>query len=754
MTDGSLGGRTFGRYQILHKIGQGGMGEVFLAQDVPLDRRVALKMLPSSVQQNEMSRKRFLREAKLAASLDHPYICKVFEAGIIDDCAFIALEYVHGQTLAERMARGPLALADALRMGIEIAEAMDEAHRHEVIHRDLKPANIMVTHAGHVKVMDFGVAVRIAPAALAEADTITQSAVDLQAGTLIYMSPEQLRWLPLDPRSDLFSFGIVFHQMLTGLHPFKRSAALDTTSAILNDPLPSLTGLGEGLRTVVRTLLAKDPEARHPSAQALLVDLRRLQQETESRSPSAWIATAPSDTPSIAVLPFADLSEDQDQAHFSEGLSEELIFALNAIEGVRVCGRSSAFRFRATALDLRDVGRILDVRYLLEGSVRRAGTTLRVNVRLLDTTSGYQRWSERFDREAKDIFVLQDEIARCVAESLELQLGGSGGTAARDRRTNDLAAYNLYLKGRYHWNKRTGDGLRQAIEHFEQALVADPNYALAYAGLADAGILLAMHGNLPAISVCPRAKRAAERALELDDTLGAAHAALGFVLAAYDWDWQGAEREYRLAIELNPSDANARSLFGSACLMPQRRYDEAFAQLKRAVELDPLSPSINTGLGGLFHELREFDRAAAQLLKTIELDPTFYFAHFGLGRTYSMQGKHEAALDAFDRAAVISPTSVHVKSLRARELHLLGRTSEAKAILAEVLEQSTAAYVPAIGPVTMYFGFGDYDRAFEWLTRVLDEREIWAIWTNSSPFYAPFRSDPRFPPLVRRLGLG
>ena len=748
-------GGLVSRYRIVRKLGQGGMGEVYLAHDGVLDRHVALKFLLAGREADAMTGRRFLQEARLAAALDHPYICKIFETGLADGTYFIALEYIPGETLEDVMGRGPLGVAEALRIAVEIAEALEDAHRHRVVHCDLKPANIMLTTDRHVKVMDFGVATRFA----AEGEDETRTSVSTAgAGTLPYMSPEQLRRQPPEPRSDLFSFGVVLYELITGVHPFRRSTGVDTTAAILNEPAPPLTGFSDTLPALPQLfarLIAKDPGERHESARALLADLRQLQRNLAAppptRGPAAPVGVVA--LPSIAVLPFADLSEQQDQAYFGEGLSEELINALSKLGGVRVTSRSSAFRFKGTALDAREVGQLLNVSHVLEGSVRTSGSRIRVHARLVDTADGAQRWTERFDREQPDVFAIQDEISTSIVRTLEVALGAGSRDRLTRRQTQDATAYQLYLKGRYYWNKRTGESIRKGIELLEQALVADPSYALAYAGLADAFVLLAMHGNLPATTVCPKAKRAAERAIELDPALGAAHASLGVMLAAYDRDWVGAEHEFRRALALSPGDASARALFGITCLSPQCRFEEALTEILRAVELDPLSLSINTVLGGILHEREEYERAVDQYRKTIELDPGFYFAHFNLGRALARLGRHHEALAAYERALALHPASVHVRSLIAKEYCAIGRRDEALAILAEVLEQARTSHVPAIAPAMIYIGLGDTDHALEWLGRSVAGREIWAIWTASSPTYKPYHDDPRYVDLLTQLGL-
>jgi serine/threonine protein kinase/tetratricopeptide (TPR) repeat protein len=757
-------GQRLAQYQVTALIGTGGMGEVYSAIDTKLGRHVALKVLSDLANADRDRLASLEREARLLAALNHPNICTVHDIGEHRGSLFIVMEFVAGRPLSELTGQGALPLDRLVDYGLQIVDAVAHAHARNVIHRDLKSRNIIVTSEGRLKVLDFGLATMVESRPPLEAFADTSSATAYWGdrreitGTLPNMAPEILRGEGADERSDIWGIGIVLHEMATGKLPFMGETPYDLSAMILRDPLPSGTRWpSRNLRLVVERCLAKVPADRYQDAAELRTALQTL--DSPAPEPARPAAAAPrrrrQELPeaTVAVLPFTNLSGDPDQEYFGDGIAEDIITGLTKIPGLHVASRTSAFKFKGRASEIGEIRRRLKVSAVLEGSIRKADDRLRVTATLVSTSNGYQLWSEQFDTHVDSVFAIQDEISKAIVDRLRVQLVRQENTRLLESQTANLEAYRLYLRGRFNFNKRRPELLQSAIEDFEQAIVADPRFALAYAGLADTFTLLAIHGQHPPKAVFPKAIAAASRALELDPNLGAAHASRGFAKATYEWDWPGAERHFKRAIELNPGDSNARHWYAIDWLSPQGRLDDALDELLRSVALDPLSASINTSLGGLFHDRREYSRAIEQYQHTIELEPSFYFVYWNLGRTYEQLGDYDKALEIFEKSLSLAPGAPQVLAYIARCHAFMGHEDQARQILSELIELRTRRFLHASGLAIICLSLGDTDRAFEFLETAWADRSIWLIWLKVSPMFDGIRDDPRFQSLLGRMGL-
>ena len=613
-------GTTLGPYQIVSELGRGGMGVVHEARDPRLKRTVAIKLLPPDLTRDETAKQRFLQEAQAASALDHPNICTIFEINETDEGQlYLVMAYYEGETLKERIARGPLKLDDAVDIATQVGQGLAEAHGAGIVHRDIKPANLLVTKTGVVKILDFGLA------KLAGTEGVTQTGTTV--GTVAYMSPEQARGQEVDHRTDIWSLGVVLYEMLAGHPPFQGENLLSLSNAIVGGEPSLLTGASSSAHSVVTKALNKDKARRYLSVTDLLAEMRALR----SGSDAATVATpTKADVPSIAVLPFDDMSPAKDQAYFCEGMAEEIINALTTLKGLQVASRTSAFQAKARDLDVAEIGARLKVGTVLEGSVRKAGNRLRVTAQLINVSDGYHLWSERYDRDMDDVFAVQDEIARSVVEKLKVKLLGEQDAPLVTRPTDNLEAYTLVLKGRYYFTKMSGTALEKGLECFTQALAVEPNYAQAHAGIALVQTLRAFLSFAVPQQVMPMAKEAALKALSIDERVADAHFALAFVLDSYEWDWEAAEREYRRAVDLNPADTLARCIYARH-LGCTGRADASVTGGRHAVEHDPLS-SITRQIFALILSLaRRFDAAITEARAGIELERTYHPFYWNLG---------------------------------------------------------------------------------------------------------------------------
>jgi serine/threonine protein kinase/Tfp pilus assembly protein PilF len=740
-------GKTISHYRILEKLGGGAMGVVYKAEDVKLKRSVALKLLPPELTRFPDARERFIQEAQAASALDHTNICIIHEIDETEDGQiYMVLTFYEGETLKRKIQRGPLRLEQAIDIAIQIAQGLGQAHEMGIVHRDIKPANLMITRDGVVKIVDFGLA------KLAERDKPTQ--LETIMGTVAYMSPEQAQGEEVDQRTDIWSLCVVLYQMITGRLPFQGTYEQAIVYSILNEepaPIKDLPAeISSSLNKILRKALSKNLDSRYQVTKEILVDLRKLKKEIESirersseRKPQL----------SIAVLPFANLSPSPDQEYFCEGMAEEIINALTHLEGLRVAARTSAFSFRDKAIDIREIGKKLNVETLLEGSVKRAGNRVRITTQLINVTDGYHLWSEKYDREMQDVFAIQDEISLAIVDKLRVRLLGKQKAKLIKRHTEAIDAYSLYLKGRYFWNKRTEESLRKAVQYFEQAIQKDPGYALAYTGLADSYILLAEYSLLPPKNAFPKAKAAVMKALEIEETLAEAHTSLASIKTLNDWDWIGAKREFKLAIEFNPGYATAHQWYAEYLTMTGQ-YAEAISECKRAQELDPLSLIIGvTTAVTLLCGTRRYDRVTEECQKVLEMDPNFGGALNILGMVYRERGMYQEAIQAFQKARTFDEGNSWVTANLAHTYAVSGNRSKAQKVLDELEQVSKGRYVPPDNTALVYLGLGEKNLMFEYLEKAYRDRSVGFIWLRSDPIFDSIRSDPRFIDLLKRIGL-
>ena len=733
-------GSSLGPYTITAELGHGGMGVVYKAHDPRLDRQVAIKVLPPELTRDETAKRRFLQEAQAASALDHPNICTIYEINETDDGQlYLVMAYYEGETLKERIERGPLALDEAVYIATQVGQGLAEAHGAGIVHRDIKPANLLIAKGGVVKILDFGLA------KLAGAEGVTQTGTTV--GTVAYMSPEQARGQEVDHRTDIWSLGVVLYEILTGQQPFRGENLLAISNAILGSEPVSLTRLRAGtspaLARVVTRSLANSRDGRYQSVADLLGELRNA-------TGPATQATSQPEVPSIAVLPFANMSADPEQEYFCDGLAEELIDALAKLEGLRVVARTSAFRFKGDAPDLREVGEKLNVKTVLEGSVRKAGNRLRINAQLIDTTDGYHLWSQRYDREMEDVFAVQDEIARSVVEKLKVKLLGEQQAPVIKRPTDNLEAYNLVLKGRYHMVRLTGAALEKSLECFTQALAVEPTYAQAHAGVGLVQAIRAVFSFAAPQEVMPMAKEAALKALAIDETVADAHFTLAYVLELFEWNWTGAEREYRRALALNPGDTLARGNY-ALLLGKVRRADDSVAEAQHAIERDPLSLVPHFMLAQVLYLARRFHEAMAEAHAGIELEPAYHLFHWLLGWALGGLGRYDEAVEALRQATILAPGDPTAQAFLGWALALAGHRQEALTILGDLERRRTQEYFSGFLVAMVNVGLGEREQAISWLQKAAEERDALLPFLNTWPAVDPLRPDPRFQALLRRM---
>ena len=779
-------GRSLTHYKILEKIGSGGMGDVYLAEDTKLGRKVALKLLPSELAENEERRARFVREAKAASAIDHPNVAHIHEIGEADGVHFIAMQFVDGKTLAARVKDGNLGTTSIINIGLQVADALDAAHAKGIVHRDIKPANLVLTDRDQIKVLDFGLAKSLAasePSQDSDAATEVKTDAGMVMGTVHYMSPEQALARDVDGRSDLFSLGVVLYELTTGRLPFSGGSVTETIERIANAEPDAIARFNYDappeLERIIRRCLEKNPEERYQTAKDLLIELKHLKRDSESGAVVApvplsgkrllrpvlalgaivlavvaggfFFSSGDSERiDSLAVLPFENGSGDPEAEYFSDGVTESIISSLSKLPDVRVISRTSVFRYKGQAIDPEKVGQELGVDALVLGRVVQRGDDLAVSAELVRADDSGQLWGEQYQREAADIFSIKNDMAREISDALRIQLTNEQEDLLTKQYTTSPLAYQAYLKGRYHWNRRTEEGIRQAIVHFQEAIDDDPSYALAYTGLADSFSLLGYYYTSPR-DTFPRAKQAVERALTLDDNLGEAHVSLAWILCMYDWDFDEAEREFLRGIELNPIYANGHFWY-SIYLEATGRYDEAVDRARMALELEPLSLVMNAIYGRWLSRAGRYEVSHEQLGKTVELDPTWAFTRWVVGQNYAQQGLYSQAVPHYEQAVMLDDSPIWIGWL-GRAYAKSGRVDEARSSLERLDALDETQYVSPFLRAGVYAGLGDLDSFFEWMERAVQGRASDLPLLRVYRWSEDIERDPRYAELLRRIGL-
>jgi eukaryotic-like serine/threonine-protein kinase len=720
-------GTKLGPYEILAPIGAGGMGEVWKARDTRLGRVVAIKKV------KELHSERFKQEARSIAALNHPNICQIHDIGP----DYLVLEYVEGKPLS-----GLQPEKEAVRLAIQIATALEAAHKKGIIHRDLKPANILVTDDGSVKLLDFGLAKLYEQSTSESTAEFPATQAGAVLGTVAYMSPEQAQGQQVDARSDIFSFGLVLYEMLSGRRAFAGESTPEIMAALLRDE-PTLIQASASLEKIVRRCLAKQPSERYQTISEIKIALEQvLEEKTRVSSTESQ--------PSIAVLPFVNMSDDKEQEYFSDGLAEEIINALAQIPGLKVIARTSAFAFKDKHEDLRKIAEMLGVANILEGSVRKAGSRIRVTAQLITAVDGSHLWSERYDREMADVFAIQDEISQAIAGKLRVRLLGNGPLVKRER--ENVEAYNLFLLGRYYFFKSMPDGAAKSKEYFEKAIELDPSCAVAWYGLAHYYHFLGGLGSMPPKLANAKSLKAAQRALELDSLLPQAHAMMA-MLRANNYEWREAEVAFRRALELGPELSETYAVYGIFYLSPMGRLDEALGCMQRAIDLDPLSPPMQCNLGYIHSLMGRYDVAIGLYHKALELDPNFPLVHLNLGLVHILAGNREEGFRAFESATQIWGRHPTFLAFYGAALALAGRISEAQKYLEEIEGISEKSYVSPSAVAWFYYTLGETDKALDWIEKAIDERDPLTATGFLRGIWDALRSHPRSHALLRKMNL-
>ncbi|MEK6335638.1 MAG: protein kinase [Acidobacteriota bacterium] len=802
---------SIAHYRIIKKLGAGGMGEVYLALDTKLDRKVAIKVLRPDSLAEENLKKRLLKEAQAAARLDHPNICAVYDVNEADGFTFIVMQYIEGETLADQMLLEPLGLSTSLVIVEQVAEALAEAHRQGIVHRDLKPQNMIITPRGQLKILDFGLAKQMPASDSVDLEAPTATVLSKPGhvvGTMPYMSPEQLQGEPVDARSDIFSLGVTFYEMLAGKHPFQdKSDAVTLSRIMLAEPIPTerfQAQVSPELQALLNKMLCKDKAARYQNVEEFLADLRRLPAKLSANTAEVnarptkeisgitpkekgtnsllglarrykWALTASAlalillgvvitrwlsaeRLDSLAILPFSYVSNDPrfmanpDREYLSDGLTESLINNLSQLANLRVVARSSVFRYKGKDLDVQAIGRDLNVRAVLSGQIKQEGDELRITVELMDVQGNRSIWVATYPRKIGDIQTVQKEIARNVSEKLGVKLSGADQTQLAKNYTQNGEAYEAYLKGRYHWNKRTEEGFKQATNFFQEAIIKDPTYALAYSGLADCYTLRSDYGFLAPKEGYALAKGAVTLALKYDESLAEAHTSLASIKAVTDWDWQGAENEYRRAIELNPKYATAHHWY-AAQLMLQGRFDEALQEIKKAQQLDPVSLGINKDFAVILLYARDYDKALEQCRKTLEIEPQFGTMFTYIAQIYELKQKYPEAVAELEKAHAAAPEDGEITYGLGQAYALMGKKDEALKISNELNQPGKQnVYLPKEAAY-LYALLGEKEQAVAILQKAAEDHYISVAELKMDPRLDELRKDARVVEILRKIGL-
>jgi serine/threonine protein kinase len=775
--------KTFAnRYQIIEELGRGGMGRVYKARDTKLKRTVALKFLPPELTHIREVKERFMREAQAAAALDHPHICTVYEFDEAEERTFISMAYIGGQSLKKKIESGPLELDEALRIATQIAEGLQEAHKKGVVHRDIKSANIMVTEKGQAMIMDFGLA-RVRGGTLVTKEGMTM-------GTIAYMSPEQARGEEVDHRTDIWSLGVVLYEMFSGQLPFKGEHDQAVVYSILHEQPKPITDLRSdiplALEQVVGKALEKNPDERYQHMEELLDDLKSIAEGIEPEGIRARLRKAKllkrkkailyaglaslliimtvvalslftgraEVMDSIAVLPLKNLSGDPDQEYFVEGMHEELITELSKIRALKVISRPSVMRYKKSDKSLPEIAKELNVKGIVAGSALKEGGRVRISVQLIEVKTERNLWAEKYDRDYRDILILYGEVALGIAQEIKIAVTPAEKTRLASARPVDSEAHELYLKGRYYWNKFSPEWAEKSISYYKQAIEKDPTYALAYAAVAESYVMLSTGFDiLPGKDTMPKAREAALKALELDPTLADAHVSLGLVAACYDWDRQAAKKHFEKALELNPNSVTAHQWIEIYLSLLEGKYKESIDHLQRAQELDPLNLFVKTRLGFVYYYMRNFDRAIEQFKEIVAFDPNSPFGHLGLMEVFGKKGRYDEALAEGEKLLESGMRAVAVVGSLGAWYGFAGKKDKALELLSELEARSSQGYVSSFWVAAINMGLGEIDKAFEWFEKACVERDGNLIFITAPAAFDACSPDPRYKPLLKKMGL-
>ena len=746
--EGLKRGTTFAeRYEIIEELGTGGMGKVYRVKDKKLDEEMALKILKPEIAADKGMIERFKNELKLARKIAHRSVCKMYDLNEEEGTHFITMEYVTGEDLKSYIRKkGKISEEDAISIAKQICEGLSEAHELGVVHRDLKPQNIMIDEKGRTKIMDFGIARSV------EAPGVTQTGIMI--GTPDYISPEQAEGEEADQRSDIYALGVILYEMVTGSVPFKGDTALSVAlkhkSKIPPDPKKLNPEVSEDLSRLILICMEKKRERRYQSAGELLADLRNREEDLPLGT-----KIRPRRETFIAVLPFTDLSPQKDQEYLCEGMADSIINALSKIKDIRVTAIASSSFFKGKERDLKEIGTRLNVKTVLQGKLQKADNRLRITSQLINIADESIIWSEQYNRELDDVFAIQDEISLAVVDKLKIKLLGEEKARVVKRYTEDPEAYNLYLKGRYFMQTFTPEGYKRAIECYQQALQKDPNYALAYSGLAMNDFLVTFHGLVRPKEAIPRMKANLKKALEIDPNLGEARAVLGIIYANYDWDWQSAEQEFKQAVQLNPNSANIHYL-NAAFLTISGRHEEAVAEAKRAQKLDPINPLMNAYLGVAYFYGGQYDKAIEVLQMTQTLNPNWFFTHYWLGFAYQGKSMLDKAIAEYKKAVELTGGSPWTVMNLTGAYYQIGKKAPADKLFESLKQRSKQEYVFPMAFCWMHLARGDLDQTYEWLEQACEEHDSVLVWFLAAPReIVAFKifDEPRFKELLKKYGV-